>query len=285
MQMRTLGQTKTRVPAIGLGTYRFDGPIAALHRGFDAGATLVDTAELYGNEALVGAALKGRRQQVVVATKCRALKYGEVIASADASLSRLACGVIDLFQIHFPSAAVPIADTMGALERLVEQGKVRYVGVSNFSVPELRAAQRVSRVPIVSNQVEYSVIERTIERELLDYCREQRITVLAYRPLGYGLDALTAHDPGGALAQVAAETNRTPAQVALAWCLAQAPVVVIPKAATLSHVDENCAASELVLSREQYTRLSRGIRHRSRGWLYRTSRRLARQLLQRSGLR
>lgn len=284
MRTRPLGRTATRIPEVGLGTYRFRESADVLRGGLDAGATFIDTAELYGNEALVGEAINGRRDEVFVATKLRNLRAADVVRSADESLAKLRCEWIDLYQVHFPDAAVPIAETMGALERLVDAGKVRHVGVSNFSVPELRAAQAAYRYAIVSNQVPYSLIERSIEVDVLSYCAANGITVIAYSPLAQGLDHIERRDPSGALRDVARRVGRTAAQVALNWCLRHPHVVVIPKGRSVAHVVENCAASGWSLDEASIARLDRAIGHARRSRLHTGARRFVRQWRQRLGL-
>jgi aryl-alcohol dehydrogenase-like predicted oxidoreductase len=174
--------------------------------------------------------------------------------AADRSLSKLGVDVIDLYQIHRPSPTVPIAETMGALDALVDAGKVRFIGVSNFSVAELREAQAAGRHPIVSNQVRYSLVYRTIEDELLPYCQKHGITVIAYSPLSRGIANLN-EGLGETLHAVAKAEGRTPAQVAINWCIAKPNVVAIPRASTIAHVEDVCAASGWRLSPESVARL------------------------------
>lgn len=154
MQQRELGATGVMVPEVGLGTWRYKGGPAPLSRGLDLGATLIDTAEIYGTEGVVGEAIRGRREQVFLATKVsgRHLRYDQVIKAANESLKRLGTDVIDLYQVHWPDRKVPIAETMRALEELAEAGKVRYIGVSNFSVREVEQAQAaLKKARIVAN--------------------------------------------------------------------------------------------------------------------------------------
>jgi diketogulonate reductase-like aldo/keto reductase len=167
-----------------------------------------------------------------------------VLKAADESLRRLQTDYIDLYQIHGPNPGVPIQETMDAMEELVEAGKVRFIGVSNFTLRELQQAQAVMRRHrIVSNQVRYSLIDRTVERELLPYCQKERITILAFSPLGRGIQNIRKNDPHGILTKIAAETGKTEAQVALNWCLTKGGVVVITKSNSVSRVEEDCGAS------------------------------------------
>ena len=176
MELIELGNTGEMVPVVGLGTWAYTGGDAPLRRGVELGAFLIDTAEMYHTEDAVGHAVEGIRDQVFIATKVlgSTLRYDQVMAAADRSLKRLNVDHMDLYQVHWPNSAVPIAETMGAMERLVDEGKTRYVGVSNFSVAEMREAQAAIKHPIVSNQVLYSLSEREIEDELLPHCQQQR---------------------------------------------------------------------------------------------------------------
>jgi diketogulonate reductase-like aldo/keto reductase len=180
---------------------------------------------------------------------------------------------------------VPIEETMGAMEELVQQGKIRFIGLSNFLPSEMRRAQAaLSRAKIFSNQVRYSLIDRTIEGGLLDYCRQQQVAVIAFTPLGHGLEELAKMDPGDALGRVAAQAGKTRAQVALNWCLAQPGVITIPKASSVERVSENCGGSGWQLSTGQAEQLRRDVRHSSRSALEMMARRAVRYVFQRVGL-
>jgi diketogulonate reductase-like aldo/keto reductase len=172
--------------------------------------------------------------------------------------------------VHEPNPDVPVEETLGAIEDLVDAGKVRFVGVSNFTVQQLQQAQRVMRRhAIVSNQVRYNIVDRTIETGLLAYCQSQGMTVIAYSPLGRELQRVMDCDPSGVLQAVATETGKTIPQVVLNWCLSRDGVVAIPKGNTVAHVLENCGASGWRLSEAQLSRLNEAIRfrHRSAGEL------------------
>jgi diketogulonate reductase-like aldo/keto reductase len=273
---------------IGFGTWRYRGGVEPIRRALELGAALVDTAESYRTEETVGAAIRGVRDHVLLATKVspRHFRYRDVLAAADGSLRRLGVEYLDLYQLHSPHAAVPIAETMGAMEALVDAGKVRFVGVSNFSTGELRRAQAaMRRHRIVSNQVRYNLIERDPETDLLAYCRDQGITLIAHSPLAHGLERIEAGDPAGVLEKVAAMTGMTKAQVALAWCVTRDQVVAIPKADSIAHVVENCGAADHPLPPEAIALLDRRVRHRRRGRLELALRSAARRVLDRLGLR
>ena len=258
MELKQLGNTGVTVPEIGLGAWNYTGGVEPLRRGVDLGAFLIDTAEVYGTEEAVGRAIDGIRDRVFVATKVSGahLREKDVKRAAEQSLRRLGVDVIDLYQVHWPSWEAPISETMRAMEGLADAGMVRYIGVSNFGVGELREAQAVMRNhPIVANQVLYSLKEREIERGLLSYCAEQQITVIAYTPLADGELARRA-GPGAsrgmqALESVAAEVDKTLAQVALNWCTARSNVIAIPKSNSAARTEENCGASGWRLSAEQ----------------------------------
>ena len=257
METKELGGTGVTVPEIGLGTWGYRGGVEPLRRGVQLGARLIDTAENYRTEDAVGEAIEGIRDQVFIATKVSSghLRYDDVLRAAEGSLRRLRVDRIDLYQVHGPNSRVPIAETMRAMASLIDSGLVRYVGVSNFSVDQLRDAQAaLSHHPIVSNQVLYNLKRRSIERHLLPYCDESKITILAYTPLATGSLAARprlALDRGNrTLARVAEEAGKTLAQVALNWCTSRSSVVAIPKSDSVGRTEENCGASGWRLSAE-----------------------------------
>lgn len=275
MDHKELGNTGVQVPEIGLGTWKYSGGVEPLRRGVDLGAFLIDTAEMYRTEDTVGRAVRGIRDRVFIATKVQGshLRYDQVLRAADSSLQLLGTEHIDLYQVHWSNSGVPIQETMRAMEDLVDAGKVKYIGVSNFSVGELQEARAaMNRYPIVSNQVHYSLKRRNIERDVLPYCQENQMTVIAYTPLADGSLAVEAGSPEGpgrwrlrgaanrllgrdreqgALQAVAEDAGKTPAQVALNWCISHANVIAIPKSNSVSRTEENCGASGWRLSQEQ----------------------------------
>ena len=259
MNTRELGDTGVMLPEVGLGTWQYGGGVAPLQRGLDLGAFLIDTAEVYGSEGVVGEAIRGRRDGIFVATKVSGdnLRYDSVLQAAEGSLKRLGIETIDLYQVHWPDPAVPIAATTRAMEELVDAGKVRFVGVSNFSRRELEEAQAsMSRHRIVANQVEYSLAYREIERDI-DFYERNRISVIAYSPLDRG-KLLSGRGRGpDELRVVAQEAGKTSAQVALNWCLSRPGVITIPKSDRVERTEENCGASGWYLTPEQVARLDR----------------------------
>lgn len=208
MEYRRLGKSELKVSVIGLGTWGIDpacwGPfdeaqaIAAIIKAIDSGINLIDTAPFYGNgfsEEVVGQAIKGRRHQVVIATKCglldtaagvvKDLKPASIRRELESSLKRLGTDFIDLYQCHWPDPATPIEETMGEMVKMQAEGKIRQIGVSNFDADLLQKAQ--STAPVVSNQVPYSLLDRDIEAELIPFCQRSDTGILAYGPLGGGI--------------------------------------------------------------------------------------------------
>jgi diketogulonate reductase-like aldo/keto reductase len=268
MQQKSFSNTGVSVPEVGLGTWNYHAGVEPLRKGLDAGALFVDTAESYGTETVVGQAVSGVRNRVFIATKVSPehFRFDSVFKAADGSLERLGTDWIDLYQLHVPSDKVPIEETIAAMEQLVDAGKVRFIGVSNFSVAQLQRAVKAARkYPIVSNQMRYNIVDRTIEGDLLKYCQANGITIIAYSPLARDFQSLRDCDPDGALAEVARLTGKTVAQVAINWCLCKDGVVAIPKGNSTTHVVENCGASGWRLTAEQLQFLDRSIRWRRRG--------------------
>jgi diketogulonate reductase-like aldo/keto reductase len=258
METKELGNSGVMVPEIGLGVWRYRGGVDPLRRGIELGANLIDTAEVYGTEDVVGQAVSGIRDRVFIASKVSGsnLRHDDVLRAADASLRRLQSGFIDLYQLHWPNSAIPIADTMRAMETLVDRGLVRHIGVSNFSLPELReAGAALRKYPIVSNQVLYNLNRREIEDDLLPYCVENRITIIAYTPLDDGrlavMPRFRMNRKMQVLGRIAKETGKTPGQVALNWCTSRPYAIAIPKSNRTSRVVENCGASGWRLTEQQ----------------------------------
>lgn len=272
MNYKRLGQTTVALPEVGIGTWGYHGGPEPVRAGLEAGARFIDTAESYDTESLVGEVTHRLRHDVFIATKVSKhhLRPAEIRQAIDGSLSRLKTDYVDLYQVHEPNPDVPVEETLGAIEDLVDAGKVRFIGVSNFTVEQLRQAQQVMRRhAIVSNQVRYNIVDRTIESGLLGYCQSQGITVIAYSPLGREMRRVLDGDPSGVLQAVATETGKSVPQVVLNWCLSHDGVVVIPKGNTAVHVLDNCGASGWRLSESQLSRLNEAIRfrHRSAGEL------------------
>ncbi len=303
---RVLGRSGIEVSAIGLGCMSFSGTygasnddegIAVIHAALERGITLLDSSDAYGaghNEELVGRAIKGRRSGIVLATKFgnlggRGGKFADgrpehVTNACEASLKRLGVETIDLYYQHRVDPAVPIEDTVGAMARLIEQGKVRALGLSESSPETIRRAHRVH--PIAAVQNEFSLLYRAEGEETLGVTRELDIALVPYSPLGRGL--LTAHvddlttvaetdtrrrhprfsaenlghnlDLVHRIEAIAAEKNCTSGQLALAWLLAQGPdVIPIPGTKRIARLIENIAALSVALSDHDLARISDAI--------------------------
>lgn len=262
-----LSRTGVCVPEVGIGTWDYHAGSAPIRQGLEAGALFVDTAESYGSEPVVGEAIRGIRNRVFIATKVSPQHFwpDSLRRSVDASLQRMKIDVVDLLQLHEPNPSVPIEETMGTVSDLIRAGKVRFAGVSNFSVQQLQEAQKaLGTYPIVSNQVRYNLIDRTIEAELLPYCRATHVTVIAYCPLARGLHRIRDCDPSGVIDELSRETGKSPAQIVINWCLCQEGVVTIPKGNSVEHIIDNCGASDWRLSSEQLARINSRIQYRRR---------------------
>lgn len=267
MIVTELAKTGVFIPEIGLGTWEYHAGPLPLRKGLDAGALFIDTAESYGSESVVGEAVRGLRDRVFLATKVSPQNFrpADLSRSVEASLKRLGTDFVDLLQLHEPNSAIPIDETMGAVAKLITAGKVKFVGVSNFSVTQLYAAQKaLGRFPIVSNQVRYNIIDRTIEAELLPYCWVNHVTVIAYCPLARGLSRIRDCDPTGTIDELSRETGKSPAQIVINWCVCQAGVVAVPKGNSVEHILDNCGASDWRLSQEQLALLNERVQHRRR---------------------
>lgn len=250
-----------------MGTWDYNAGPVPLRKGLEAGVLFIDTAESYGTEQVVGEAVRGMRQRVFIATKVSPENFREadLRKALDRSLTRLGLDYIDLLQLHQPNPSIPITETVGALEDLVDAGKVRFLGVSNFSLVQFQKAQKAARKhPIVSNQVRYNIIDRTIEKDLLQYCQATGATVIAYSPLGRGLGRIRDCDPNGVIESIGRLTGRSPAQIAINWCLCKDGVVAIPKGSSEQHVLDNCGASGWRLTAERIRELDANIRYRHR---------------------
>jgi diketogulonate reductase-like aldo/keto reductase len=252
------------VPVLGQGTWgmaedaelRAD-EVASLRLGLDLGMTLIDTAEMYGDgaaEELVAEALAGRRDQVFLVSKvlpANATRSGTVKA-CERSLRRLKTDRLDLYLLHWRGRP-QLSETLGAFEQLVQSGKIRHWGVSNFDTPDMEELARLAGgAAAATNQVLYNLTRRGIEHDLLPWCREHRIPIMAYSPIEQG--RLLAHP---ALQDIARRRDATPAQVALAWALRQEGVIAIPKAGTQAHVRENRGALDLRLTEQDLAALDR----------------------------
>jgi len=304
VQRRQLGRSGLEVSAIGLGCMgmspMYGEPdeaesIATLHRAIEIGMDFLDTSDMYGNghnEELVGRAIAGRRDRVILATKFGNIRNPDgtadvngrpeyVATACEASLKRLGVDHVDLYYQHRVDPNVPIEETVGAMAILVKQGKARYLGLSEAAPATIRRAHAVH--PIAALQTEYSLWTREAETQILPTCRELGIGYVAYAPLGRGflggkirqLEALSDADHRRrmpryqaeniarnlklleALDQLALVKGCTPAQIAIAWVLAQGiDIVPIPGTKRVSYLEENAKAAEINLSTEELGRLT-----------------------------
>jgi diketogulonate reductase-like aldo/keto reductase len=253
---RPFGPLPDLVPVVGQGTWimgdtRNRGTeVATLRAGIAAGATHIDTAELYGGaEDLVGEAIKGlRRDDLFIVSKVLPnASYKGTIAACEKALRRIGTSYLDVYLLHW-RGSYPLEETMGALEALVQQGKIRALGVSNFNIADLEEAQSaLTSGRIACNQVLYHLEERHIDGDLIDHCARHDIAVVGYSPFGHGQFPRANSAGGRALAEVAARHGATPRQVALAFLTRKAPLFAIPKASSVAHVQENAAALKLQL--------------------------------------
>ena len=254
---RSFGPLPDLVPVVGQGTWIMGdmsnrgGEVAALRAGIAAGATHLDTAELYdGAEDLVGDAIKGlRREDLFIVSKVLPSNatFKGTIRACETALRRIGTSYLDVYLLHW-RGSTPLEETMGALEELVKQGKIRALGVSNFSVADLEEAEAaLTSGRIACNQVLYHLEERHIDGGLVEHCRKHDIAVVGYSPFGHGQFPRASGAGGKALATVAARHGATPRQVALAFLARQAPLFAIPKASSVAHARENAGALTLCL--------------------------------------
>jgi diketogulonate reductase-like aldo/keto reductase len=253
---RKFGWTGLEVPVIGMGTWMIEGrsrdaerrAIEALRLGLDLGMNHIDTAEMYGNgraEELVAEAVDEQREQVFLVSKVLPsnASYQGTLRACERSLKRLKTDFIDLYLLHWPSSQHPIEETMRAMEKLVDEGMIRFIGVSNFDVEQLKEAQHaLKKYRIACNQVLYHLAYRGIERDLLPYCAESEIAIVGYSPFGHG-NFPSSHSRGGkVLVEIAKRHNRTMRQVALNFLTRDSNLFTIPKAGSPDHIRENSGA-------------------------------------------
>jgi diketogulonate reductase-like aldo/keto reductase len=267
MESKRLGGNATEVPVLGMGTWRFVGnspdhnldrnAVESLRLGIQLGLNLIDTAEMYGDghaEEVVGEAIAGMRDRVFLASKIlpRHFAYQDVLKAARASLARLGTDYIDLYQLHWPSTTIPLQETLSAMEHLVDEGLVRFIGVSNFSVDLMHRAQTsLRKYPLVANQVRYNAVDRRIEADVLPYAQEQGISIITYSPFAHG-ELFTYQRARQTVEKVAAKYNRSFAQACLNWLIAKEDIIAVPKAIQLEHVKENSGAVGWRMTMEDY---------------------------------
>ena len=294
--MRYVEAGGARMSAVGLGTWQFGSmewgygrsyadteSIAILNRALELGINLVDTAEAYGqgrSEKIIGQAIGDRRDQVFLATKLFPIGVPlEVPSRARASLRRLGTPFVDLYQLHWPSPVFPLRYTMPRFKRLVDEGLARHIGVSNFELKGWQEAEQAAGMPVLTNQVQFSLVHRGPDADLVPWAQKNGRVVIAYSPLAQGL--LSGHyqdkAPSNfrrlrtdfhartrarlaplveALRGIGEAHQATPAQIALAWLVAKPNVVVIPGASSVRQVEENAAAADIDLTADEVERLT-----------------------------
>lgn len=276
MEFKNLSNT-IKIPVIGLGTWTIGGGdeadttydkenISAIKTAIKLGITHIDNAEAYAqghSEELVGRAIVGLdRKSLFITSKVSPehLSYDNLLASAKGSLQRLNTDYIDLYLIHAPNPDIPIQETMKAMDFLVEQKLVRCIGVSNFSVDQIKEAQKYTKNKIVANQIEYNLLVRdkgrvteNMESEIIPYCQENNILIIAWRPLARGKLA----KPGfKILDELADKYHKTQAQIAINWLISKKGIVVISKSTKVEHLEKNLGAIGWKLRQEDTDRLN-----------------------------
>ena len=248
------GWTGAPVAIVGQGTWKIGAGsevVAAIRRGLDLGMTHVDTAELYtGAEDMLGEALAGRRDEVFLVSKVmpRNASRAGTVAACERSLKRLRTDRLDAYLLHWLDRSVNLAEAMAGMRDLVAAGKVRHVGVSNFGVRGLVAAQQaLGDVRLATNQVLYHLGDRLIERDVVPWCEANGVAVVGYTPFGNGFYDEESK-PWRVLQQVGARHGRTPRQVALAFLTRRPSLFAIPKASTVAHVEENAGGQGFELT-------------------------------------
>lgn len=298
MKFVELGKNKEKVSAIGLGAWQiskewgygteFDKETAinVINLAIDNEVNLIDTAEIYGegmSEKIIGDAIKNRRDEVFIATKVMPthLRYSSLKRSAERSLDRLGIKTIDLYQIHWPNTLIALKDTIKAMDELIDEGKIRYIGVSNFSKGFLEKAQSLTRHEIVSNQVSYSLAKLDVEKDLLPYIENAGMKIIAYSPLAQGfltgkytpesrlkqqgirqmnqlfsVENLKRAEPLiNKLREIGEKYEKNAAQVALNYLISNDSVIAIPGAKSEAQLISNVGSADFELKKEEIEEL------------------------------
>ncbi|MBI4163412.1 MAG: aldo/keto reductase [Candidatus Aenigmarchaeota archaeon] len=271
MEYKTLAKN-FKIPVIGLGTFGIGGfvktdfskdekSIKAIKNAIELGYSHIDTAELYGaghTEELIGNAIKDLdRSKIIITSKVfkTNLMYDNVIASCKKSLEKLKTNFIDIYLVHAPNPEIPLEETMRALDYLIEQKLVKFIGVSNFSVEQMKDAQKYSRNKIVANQIPYNLATRNkchisnclnMESEIIPYCQENDIMIMAYRPIERGF----LLKPNPLLDNLSEKYGKTKAQIAINWLVSKKNIITISKSTNIEHLKENLGSIGWSLSQE-----------------------------------
>ena len=260
------------IPKIGFGTWKIGGgmspdrsqdarSLAALRSALEIGYTHFDTAEMYASghsEELLGQAVRESgilRENLFIVSKVipSNLRYEDVLRSCENSLRHLGMDYLDLYLIHWPSSSIPLRESFQALNQLVRQGRVRYIGISNFNVGLVKHAQAEAETPIFTNQVPYSLSDRSyVKNGVLDYCQQNDILLTAYSPGDEGRLRVAP-----IIRTIAEKHDATPYQIALAWLVAQTRVITIPMSFTPLHIAENFSAAEIKLTPDEIEALNK----------------------------
>ena len=258
-----------QIPVLGQGTWGLGGGMVAdysrddharnaIRSAIELGYTHIDTAEMYGaghTEELVGQVIRDYpRQELFISSKVWhiTMNYQDTLKALEGSLRRLATPYLDLYLIHRPNHDFPLEETFRALNELVEQGKVRHLGVSNFNLGQLKRAQSLSATPLVTNQVPYNLHNRAYQKNgVLEYCQANGILLTAYSPIDRGHLLKDA-----TILRIAQEIDATPPQIALQWLLRQPRVIALPMSSRVDHLQENLGALHLALSDEKFDELN-----------------------------
>lgn len=268
-----------RIPVLGLGTWKIGGgrepdyskddeEVEIIKQAILTGYTHIDTAEIYGGghtEELVGTAItEFNRSKLFLTTKVSKenLRYDDLISAAKSSLERLQTDYIDLYLIHAPNPSIPIKETMNAMDNLISEGLVKYVGVSNFTVSQLKEAQKYSNNKIVVNQIEYSLLTRNkgryannknMESETIPYCQKNDVIVMAERPVERGI----LLKPRPVIDRLSEKYGKTRAQIVINWLISKKNIVTIPKSTDIEHLKENLGSIGWNLNDEDIKLLDR----------------------------
>jgi len=260
MRYKTLSGTTESIPVIGQGTMGIGGYldsdidgdqkcIDTIRFGINLGMMFIDTAENYGkghSEEVIGHAIKSIREKVFIATKVSPehLAYEDTIRACEGSLRRLSTDYIDLYQIHWPNPVIPIEETMRAMTHLREQGKIRFMGISNFSLQQIREVMGIfGKEGFISVQSEYNLFDRSIEYDILPFCEENDLLTIAYSPLDQGYIA-QGNSRIEILESIAQKYGKTQSQIVLNWLVSHPNVIAIPKAVNAEHIRQNAAAAD-----------------------------------------
>ena len=273
MVKKRLGNSNEHIPALGQGTMGLGGflvtnkdddcvYIKAIKLGIDYELTFIDTAEAYGDghaEELVGRAISNQRSRVFIATKVSPehLAYEDIIRACEGSMKRLATDYIDLYQIHWPNPVIPIKETIEAMKCLREQGKIRFIGVSNFSLQQIRESMEIfGKEGFISVQSEYNLFDRSIEQDILPFCEDNDLLTIAYSPLDQGYIA-QGNSRIEVLDNIAQKYGKTRAQIVLNWFVSHPNVIAIAKAVKPEHIRQNATAADFEIDQADIQTIDR----------------------------